>query len=37
MAICAIGHARARAAITLANMAYNMKRWRWLDSRNAPS
>lgn len=32
-----IGIARARAAITLANMAYNMKRWRWLDSRSAPA
>ncbi|KKN82444.1 hypothetical protein LCGC14_0308660 [marine sediment metagenome] len=30
-----IGIARAKAAITLANMAYNMKRWRWLDSRIA--
>lgn len=29
-----IGIARATAAITLANMAYNMKRWRWLDSRS---
>lgn len=27
-----IGIDRARAAITMANMAYNMKRWRWLDS-----
>ncbi len=32
-----IGLARARAAITLANMAYNMTRWRWLDSRAAPA
>ena len=32
-----IGIARAKAAITLANMAYNMVRWRWLDSRNAPA
>ena len=32
-----IGIARAEAAITLANMAYNMKRWCWLDGRIAPS
>lgn len=25
------------AAVTLANMACNMKRWRWLDSRIAPA
>ena len=31
-----IGIARAEAAITLANMAYNMKRWCWLDGRIAP-
>lgn len=37
MTIRTIGIARARAAITLANMAYNMKRWRWLDSRSAPA
>ena len=29
--------ARARAAITLANTAYNMTRWRWLDGRAAPA
>ena len=28
-----IGIARARATVTVANMACNMKRWRWLDSR----
>ena len=32
-----IGIARAEAAITLANMAYNMKRWCWLDGRIAPA
>lgn len=37
LAIRTIGIARARAAITLANMAYNMTRWRWLDSRAAPA
>ena len=35
MTICTIGLARAQAAVTLANMAYNMARWRWLDSRTA--
>jgi hypothetical protein len=30
-----IGLARAKAAITLANMAYNMKRWCWLDRKIA--
>ena len=32
-----IGLARAEAAITIANMAYNMKRWCWLDRRRAPA
>lgn len=32
-----IGIARAEAAITLANMAYNMKRWCWLEGRIAPA
>lgn len=32
-----IGIARAEAAMTLANMAYNMKRWCWLDGRGAPA
>lgn len=32
-----IGLARARAAITLANMGYNMRRWCWLDRRSAPA
>ncbi|MEQ8964871.1 MAG: IS5 family transposase [Azospirillaceae bacterium] len=32
-----IGLARAEAAITLANMVYNMKRWCWLDRRSAPA
>jgi IS5 family transposase len=30
--ICTIGIDRARAALTMANMAYNMKWWLWLDS-----
>jgi transposase, IS5 family len=30
-----IGLARAEAAVTLANMSYNMKRWCWLDRRSA--
>lgn len=32
-----IGVVRAEAAITLANMAYNMKRWCWLDRRSVPA
>ncbi len=32
-----IGIKRAEAMITLANMAYNMKRWCWLDRRSAPA
>ncbi len=32
-----IGRTRAEAGITLANIAYNMKRWCWLDRRNAPA
>ncbi len=31
------GLARAKAAITLANMGYNMRRWCWLDRRSAPA
>ncbi len=30
-----IGRARAEAAVTMANMAYNMRRWCWLDRRSA--
>jgi len=30
-----IGLKRAEAMITLANMAYNMKRWCWLDRQSA--
>mgnify|MGYP000055943623 CR=1 FL=1 len=30
-----IGIARAEATLALANMAFNMKRWCWLDSRSA--
>jgi IS5 family transposase len=32
-----IGIARAEAAITLANMAFNMKRWCWLDRKSVPA
>lgn len=32
-----IGLARAEAMITLANIAYNMKRWCWLNGRRAPA
>ena len=35
LVIRTIGLARARATVTLANMAYNMKRWCWLDRRSA--
>ena len=31
-----IGRTRAEAGITFANMAYNMKRWCWLDRRGVP-
>ena len=37
MMIRTIGLARAKAAITLANMGYNMKRWCWLNRRSAPA
>ncbi|MDQ3558046.1 MAG: hypothetical protein M3453_02450 [Pseudomonadota bacterium] len=36
LVIRTIGRARAEAAVTLANMSYNMKRWCWLDRRGAP-
>ena len=32
-----IGIARANPTITLANIAYTMKRWQWLDSQPAPA
>jgi transposase, IS5 family len=32
-----IGLARAKAAVTLTNMPYTMKRWCWLDRRNLPA
>ena len=32
-----IGIRRAEAVIMLANMAYNMKRWCWLNRRSAPA
>lgn len=31
-----IGLSRAEASMTLANMAYNMRRWCWLDRRSVP-
>lgn len=37
LVIRTIGHARAEATITLANIAYNMKRWCWLDRRIVPA
>jgi hypothetical protein len=37
LVIRTIGLARAHATITLANMAYNMKRWCWLDRRGLPA
>jgi IS5 family transposase len=37
MTIRTIGLARAKATITLANMGYNMRRWCWLEGRNAPA
>ena len=35
LVIRTIGRARAEAVVTLSNMAYNMKRWCWLDRRTA--
>ena len=32
-----IGIRRTEAVIMLANMAYNMKRWCWLNRRSAPA
>jgi len=37
LVIRTIGLARAHATITLANIAYNMKRWCWLDRRGVPA
>jgi transposase, IS5 family len=37
LVIRTIGLARAKAAITLANMGYNMKQWCWLDGRSVPA
>jgi IS5 family transposase len=37
LVIRTIGLARASAAVTLANMAYNMKRWYWPDRRSVPA
>lgn len=35
LTIRTIGLKRAEAAITLANMAYNMRRWCWLERKHA--
>jgi hypothetical protein len=32
-----IGIVRAEATVTLANMAFNMKRWCWLNGRSVPA
>jgi IS5 family transposase len=37
LVIRTIGLARAKATVLLANMAYNMKRWCWLDRRSVPA
>ena len=37
LVIRTVGIARATAAVTFANMAYNMKRWCWLDRRSLPA
>ena len=37
LVIRTIGLARAAATVTLANMAYNMKRWCWLERRSLPA
>lgn len=37
LVIRTIALARATATVTLANIAYNMKRWCWLDRRNLPA
>jgi len=37
LVIRTIGIARATATVTLANMAFNMKRWRRLDGRSLPA
>jgi hypothetical protein len=37
LVIRTIGIARARATVTLANMACSMKRWCWLERRGLPA
>ena len=37
LVIRTIGIARATATVMLANMAYNMGRWCWLDGRSPPA
>ena len=37
LVIRTIGIARATVAVMLANMAYNMRRWCWLDGRSLPA
>jgi hypothetical protein len=37
LVIRTIGIARARGRVTLANMAYTMKRWCWMERRGLPA
>ena len=37
LVIRTIGLARAHATVTLANLVYNMARWRWLNHGAAPA
>ena len=37
LVVRSIGLARASATVMLANIAYNMKRWCWLDRRSLPA
>ena len=37
LVVRSIGIERARATITMANIAYNLGRWRWWESRIAPA
>ena len=37
LVIRTVGLARATAAVTFTNMAYNMKRWCWLERRTLPA
>ncbi len=37
LVIRTVGLARATATVMLANIAYNMRRWCWLDGRSLPA